>query len=94
MTPSPTSNPMAAAARNRQIVYGISILVIFTLMWPYNEWLNSVKAKNDLGEATIGQINTGGFMLKLAMIGGMRGIVANAFRLRPVPTKRSTSGIS
>ena len=78
MTPSSTTNSMLVAARNRQIVYGVAILLIFTLLWPYNEWLNRIKRENDLGEATIGQIDTGGFVLKLAMIGGMRGIVANA----------------
>ena len=31
----------------------------------------------DLGEATIGQIDTGSFMLKLFLLGGFRGIVAN-----------------
>ncbi len=46
-------------------------------MWPYNEWVSRIKKDNDLGEATIGQIDTGGFMLKLGMIGGFRGVVAN-----------------
>ena len=69
---------MVAAARNRQIFYALAILALFTAMWPYNQWLQSVKRDKDLGEATIGQVDTGGFMLKLAMIGGARGVVANA----------------
>ena len=69
---------MSASARNRQFVYAIAIVVLFGAMWPYNEWLARIKQDKDLGEATIGQIDTGGFMLKLAMIGGARGVVANA----------------
>lgn len=69
---------MATSARNRQIVYALTIVVLFGAMWPYNEWLARIKQDKDLGEATIGQIDTGGFMLKLAMIGGARGVVANA----------------
>ena len=78
MIPSSSSNSMQVAARNRQIIYVVLILIVFSALWPYNDWLNRIKAQNDLGEATIGQIDTGGFMLKLAMIGGMRGIVANS----------------
>ncbi len=74
-TASPAT--MAGAARNRQIVYALAIVVLFGAMWPYNEWLQGVKQEKDLGEATIGQIDTGGFVLKLAMIGGARGMVAN-----------------
>src|SRR3954469_13604157 len=73
---SPTS--MATSARNRQYIYALTIVALFGAMWPYNEWLSRIKQDKDLGEATIGQIDTGGFMLKLAMIGGARGVVANA----------------
>lgn len=76
-TLSSGTGAMVAAARQRQYVYGIAILVIFGLMWPYSDYLQGRKKAKDLGEATIGQVDTGGFMLKLAMIGGFRGMVAN-----------------
>ena len=69
---------MVAAARHRQYLYAFLILGLFTAMWPYNIYvLQPRKERYDLGEATIGRIDTGGFMLKLAMIGGFRGVVAN-----------------
>ena len=46
-------------------------------MFPYTAWLAEVKKNRDLGEAAIGQIDTGSFMLKLFLLGGFRGIVAN-----------------
>ena len=76
-TLSPGTGAMVAAARQRQYVYAIAIVLIFSLMWPYTAWLQGRKQEKDLGEATIGQVDTGGFMLKLAMIGGFRGMVAN-----------------
>jgi hypothetical protein len=76
-TLSPGTGSMVAAARQRQYIYMIAIVLIFSAMWPYNVWLQRRKQEKDLGEATIGQVDTGGFMLKLAMIGGFRGMVAN-----------------
>lgn len=77
-TPTLSSHPApAVAGRNRQIFYALAIVVLFGAMWPYTQWLQKVKTKADLGEATIGQIDTAGFMVKLAMIGGFRGMVAN-----------------
>ena len=35
------------------------------------------RRRNDLGEAAIGQIDTGSFVMKLFLLGGFRGIVAN-----------------
>lgn len=75
--PAQAPGAMAAAARTRQYIYAIAIVGLFSAMWPYSLYLQRVKAEKDLGEATIGQIDTGGFMLKLAMIGGFRGVVAN-----------------
>ncbi|WP_165225002.1 hypothetical protein [Aquisphaera insulae] len=66
--------------RNNQIkkmVYGVLIVFLFGLMWPYGEWLTEEKKRQDLGEAAIGQIDTGSFMMKLFLLGGFRGIVAN-----------------
>ncbi len=75
--PATSSATMAQAARNRQIAYALGIVLLFGAMWPYSEFLAERKRTEDLGEATIGQIDTGGFMLKLFMIGGFRGIVVN-----------------
>lgn len=77
MSTASSTTSMVVAARNRRIAYGLGILVLFGIMWPYTEMLQKLKQEKDLGEATIGRIDTGGFMLKLAMIGGARGIVAN-----------------
>ena len=65
--------------RNNQkkIIYGLAIVLLFGAMFPYGEWLNVVKKRNDLGEAAIGQIDTGSFVMKLFLLGGFRGIVAN-----------------
>ncbi len=76
--PAPPSVPQTQHAnRIRQLIYAVAIVFLFGAMWPYSQWLQKVKSDTDLGEATIGQIDTGSFMVKLAMIGGFRGIVAN-----------------
>ncbi len=67
----------ALGNQSRQIVYGLAILALFVVMVPYSEWLRREKDRKDLGEATIGQIDTGGFMMNLLMVGGFRGCVAN-----------------
>lgn len=74
---SPTGTTPAQAARNRQILYALAIVAIFGAMLPYRNWLQQRKNDADLGEATIGQIDTAGFAVKLAMIGGFRGLVAD-----------------
>ena len=61
----------------RKIIYALVIVGLFGAMWPYGTWLNKVKTEKDLGEATIGQIDTGDIMLKLALLGGARGMAAN-----------------
>lgn len=76
-SPVPTGPSAQQANRTRQLIYAVIIVVLFGAMWPYSNYLQDVKRKSDLGEATIGQIDTGSFMVKLAMIGGFRGIVAN-----------------
>lgn len=80
----PSATSPTVASRNRMIVYGVAIVVIFAAMYPYTEWLNRVKARKELGEATIGQIDTGSFMLKLALLGGFRGVAANVFWTRAI----------
>ncbi|HEU5115301.1 MAG TPA: hypothetical protein VFT74_01350 [Isosphaeraceae bacterium] len=83
--PQPASPPPAPpsvsqtqhANRIRQLIYAVGIVFLFGAMWPYSQKLQEIKSETDLGEATIGQIDTGSFMVKLAMIGGFRGIVAN-----------------
>ena len=74
--------------RSKQILYGSLILGIFALMVPYGSWLQRQKAERDLGEATVGQVDAGSFMLKLAMIGGARGVVANALWMQAQELQR------
>ncbi len=57
-------------------------------MFPYTDWLSKVKQRRDLGEAAIGQVDTGSFMLKLALLGGARGIAANVLWTRAEELKR------
>src|SRR4051812_33050834 len=64
------------------IYYAIGILVLFVAMGIYSERLNRLKREQKLGEATIGEIDTGSFMLKLALLGGARGVAANALWMR------------
>jgi hypothetical protein len=78
MPPPGTTDAPQRAARTRQIVYALAIVVLFGLMYPYRYWLQVRKNEADLGEASIGQIDTAGFAMKLLMIGGFRGLVANA----------------
>jgi hypothetical protein len=72
----------------RKLAYGLVIVAIFGAMYPYTDWLNRVKRDRDLGEAAIGQIDTGSFMLKLALLGGARGIAANVLWTRAEELKR------
>lgn len=68
---------MRPSNQTKKIIYGLVIVVLFGAMFPYAQWLNRVKAEHDLGEAAIGQVDAGGFMMKLFLLGGFRGIVAN-----------------
>lgn len=70
------------STRNRQIGYALAILLLFVAMFQYTNWLNGLRARKQLGEATIGQIDTGSFMLKLALLGGARGVAANVLWTR------------
>lgn len=70
-------NAAASTARRNQIIYAVLILVLFGAMYPYTMWLDRLKTRKELGEATLGQIDTGGFMLKLLLVGGFRGLVAD-----------------
>jgi len=66
----------------RKIIFALTILVLFVAMYPYKAFLHAEAAKRDLGEATIGEVDTGSFMLKLALLGGARGIAANVLWMR------------
>ena len=72
----------------RKIIYALAILFLFGAMYPYSQWLNDEKRVKGLGEATIGQVDTGSFMLKLALLGGARGIAANVLWTRAEELKR------
>ena len=72
----------------KKLVYGMIIVVLFGVMFPYTERLAAVKKERDLGEAAIGQIDTGSFMMKLFLLGGFRGIVADYLWNRAEDYKR------
>jgi hypothetical protein len=72
----------------KKIIYAVIIVVLFSSMYPYGRWLADVKRRRDLGEAAIGQIDTGSFMMKLFLLGGFRGIVANYLWLKAEENKR------
>ena len=74
--------------QTRKIIYGLLIVALFGAMFPYSDWLNKLKRDKDLGEAAIGQVDTGSFMLKLALLGGARGIAANVLWTRAEELKR------
>jgi hypothetical protein len=73
---------------NKKIIYGLAIVALFGAMFPYSAWLGEEKKKRDLGEAAIGQIDTGSFMMKLFLLGGFRGIVADLLWIRAEENKR------
>jgi hypothetical protein len=77
-----------APNQNRKIIYGLVIVALFGAMLPYSQWLNREKSEKDLGEAAIGQVDTGSFMLKLALLGGARGMAANVLWTRAEELKR------
>lgn len=72
----------------RQVLYGLMILGLFLVMIPYKERLQATKDRHDLGEATLGRVDTGSFMLKLALLGGARGIAANVLWTRAVELQK------
>ncbi len=74
---------------NKKLVYGIMIVALFAAMFPYTSWLAYEKKERDLGEAAIGQIDTGSFMMKLFLLGGFRGIVADLLWVRAEDYKRA-----
>jgi hypothetical protein len=68
----------------RKIIYAVGILVIFTAIYPYKQYLAEQARKKDLGEATIGEVDTGSFVLKLFLLGGFRGMAANVLWTRAI----------
>ncbi len=68
----------------RKIVYAVGILVIFTAIFPYKQYLQREAERKDLGEATIGDVDTGSFVLKLFLLGGFRGMAANVLWTRAI----------
>jgi hypothetical protein len=73
---------------NKKIIYGLTIVALFAAMAPYTGWLTREKKNRDLGEAAIGQIDTGSFMMKLFLLGGFRGIVADLLWIRAEENKK------
>ena len=86
-TPTSTSTYSQPGFR-KKLVYGMIIVLLFGIMYPYTDRLAVVKKERDLGEAAIGQIDTGSFMMKLFLLGGFRGIVADYLWNRAEEYKR------
>ncbi len=78
-----------ASSQQRKIVYALGILVLFGALVPYSQWLEKIQKEQELGEATIGQVDTGSFMLKLAMLGGFRGVVVNMLWTRSIDMQKA-----
>ncbi len=85
---SSSSSAFAQASFRKKLVYGMIIVVLFGIMYPYSARLIEIKKQRDLGEAAIGQIDTGSFMMKLFLLGGFRGIVADYLWNRAEEYKR------
>jgi hypothetical protein len=66
----------------RKITFALGILFLFVIMYPYKNFLHREAQARDLGEATMGEVDTGSFMLKLALLGGARGIAANVLWMK------------
>ena len=72
----------------RKMVYAVGILLLFTGMYYYKEYLHKEARAKDLGEATIGEVETGSFVLKLFLLGGFRGMAANILWTRAIDFQR------
>ena len=70
--------------QQRKIVFSVVILLLFAGMFPYKKYLQAEARKKDLGEATIGEVDTGSFVLKLFLLGGFRGMAANVLWTRAI----------
>ncbi|WP_435016099.1 hypothetical protein TA3x_003659 [Tundrisphaera sp. TA3] len=68
----------------RKIVYAVGILLLFGGMYQYKVYLKKEATEKDLGEATIGEVDTGSFVLKLFLLGGFRGMAANVLWTRAI----------
>jgi hypothetical protein len=79
----------AAPNLNKKLIYGLAIVALFGAMFPYTSWLADVKKQRDLGEAAIGQIDTGSFLMKMMLLGGFRGIAVDWFWLNAEEYKRA-----
>jgi hypothetical protein len=79
---------MRNTSNRNKIIYAVLILIVFASMRPYTSWLSQEKKDRDLGEAAIGQVDTGGFVMKLFLLGGARGIFANYLWLKADENKR------
>jgi len=76
----------------RKIVFAVGILLLFAGMYPYKRYLHAEAEKKDLGEATIGQVDTGSFVLKLFLLGGFRGMARTSSGPARSTSRRSRSG--
>ena len=72
----------------RKIVFAVGILALFAGMYPYKNYLQKEADSKQLGEATIGEVDSGSFVLKLFLLGGARGMAANVLWTRAIELQK------
>jgi hypothetical protein len=77
-----------SASLTRKLIYSMGILLLFGIMVPYTQWLEVRQKEQELGEATIGQVDAGSFLLKLALLGGFRGMAVNILWTRAIDLQK------
>jgi hypothetical protein len=73
----------------RKLIYAVLVLAIFSATLFYKPRLREQSLKVNLGEATIGDVDAGSFMLKLALLGGARGVAANVLWTRAIELQKA-----
>lgn len=63
--------------------------MIFVVIVPYSRFLERLQREEELGEATIGDVDTGGFILNLMLLCGFRGLAANYHWTRSIELQKA-----
>ncbi len=83
------ANQQSNAARTK-LIYGGCIMVLFVVMFYYNQFLAERKVDDyKLDESALGKIDSDSFMLKIAQLCGMRGVTANVLWMQSINLSRS-----
>ena len=73
----------------RKLIFAVLILALFCSTLFYKPWLREKSYEAKMGEATIGDVDAGSFMLKLALLGGARGVAANVLWMRAMELQKT-----